>query len=249
MGAGQPDAGVVDGQYGSMSLRREGARTGWARCSRRCLPDCSSAGYREDRTLTCPFAHSPILPMWPMIRRVPRSRCLGVEPQRVSGTATTRLPSAGTRQARAVRSPATAGCPATLRTEVPAVLLALPPLADVHRHLQAGEPAAARRRAVRHPAHRHVVRRVHRADVVDLWLVVQVARAVGRRSRNGRDPDRVAQVRRERDRRAPVVVQRFDRGLVPEVMVPRVRAVVGREPPQRPTGPEGGIPECCGSGA
>ena len=33
MGAGQPEAGVVDGQHGSMSLRREGPRTGSARCS------------------------------------------------------------------------------------------------------------------------------------------------------------------------------------------------------------------------
>ena len=32
-GAGQPDAGVVDGQHRSMSLCREGARTGSARCS------------------------------------------------------------------------------------------------------------------------------------------------------------------------------------------------------------------------
>ena len=81
---------------------------------RRCLPDGRNAGYRDARTLT-PLSPAPLprLPMWPMIRRVPRSRCLGVEPpagQRVSGTATTRLPSAGTRQARAVRSPATAGC-------------------------------------------------------------------------------------------------------------------------------------------
>ena len=51
-GAGQPDAGIVDGQHGRYPLHREGARTGWARCSRRCLADCRNAGYREDRTLT-----------------------------------------------------------------------------------------------------------------------------------------------------------------------------------------------------
>ena len=49
---------------------REGPQTGSARCSRRCLPDCRNAGYREDRTVTTPDAgtdvdlSSAILTLW-----------------------------------------------------------------------------------------------------------------------------------------------------------------------------------------
>ena len=64
MGAGQPDAGVVDSQHRSMLLRREGARTGSARLAvRRCLPDCRNAEYRQDRTLTDPGNRS-VNPVW-----------------------------------------------------------------------------------------------------------------------------------------------------------------------------------------
>jgi len=51
MGAGQPDAGVVDGQHRS-NVPAQGGPGPDRLAVRRCLPDCRNAGYRVDRTLT-----------------------------------------------------------------------------------------------------------------------------------------------------------------------------------------------------
>ena len=117
---------------------------------------------------------------------------------------------------------------------VPAVLHPLPPLADLQRQLQAREPAAAR---IPRLGERRV--RVRRTHVEPERLVLHVAGAVLRRGRDGDGPDLVPGVLRERRRCRPVAVQRLDIGLVPDVVVPRVRAVVLREPPQRAARPDG----------
>ena len=52
MGAGQPDAGVVDGQHRSMSLCRGGRPDRIGSLVDGACPTCRNAGYREDRTLT-----------------------------------------------------------------------------------------------------------------------------------------------------------------------------------------------------
>ena len=124
---------------------------------------------------------------------------------------------------------------------VPAVPDSLPPLPDVQRHLQSREAELVRRagRADLRDV-QVVVRRTHvavaRVGIGGEGLVLHVARAVRRRCRHVRHPRLVEVHRRERGRETPVVLQRLDGRDVPAVVVPRVRAVVLREPPERSTG-------------
>jgi len=105
MGAGQPDAGVVDGQHRS-NVPAQGGPGPDRLAVRRCLPDCRNAGYRVDRTLTFSFsARSRLTACSPASAETP-AHSRRISSSDVHPTNRTRQPQPGQGQ-RAHRRPTT----------------------------------------------------------------------------------------------------------------------------------------------
>jgi len=75
MRPGRPDAGVVDGQHRSMSPVHAGRPDRIGSLLDDACPTAGTPDTGLTERLRCPF-----LPIRLMIRRVPRSRCLGLNP-------------------------------------------------------------------------------------------------------------------------------------------------------------------------